>query len=244
MDSTGTQPQLEIAAPDQSIERAQRQRWLELGLVILLLIVPSILSASYALFHPVTDTRSNFQLVGGLVRQVAGVLLVIYVLSRRGLGLKSIGLNSFRWTDLLKGVGLAFLAFIVTIINSVLVRAFSALLTGHAADMRDPRTIFGGISLIMFLIYSVSSAVFEETVVRGYVTTELIGLGRPIAQATLASIILQTSYHVYYGLGGALAVSGNFIVFALYFAKSRKLLPAILGHMFVDFAAVLINHFG
>ena len=245
MSSTGTQPGLEVPSESQAAPRlTDWQRWRELGLLLAIAILPSILGATFILFHPVTGSSAgtNFRFAGGLLHQVTSILLVIYVLSRRGLNLKSLGLDFSRWTDFLVALGLAFAGFIVSATISILVRSLSAPMTGHAPDMRDARVIFAGASPLLMLIYSAGSSVFEETLVRGYVTTEMIGLACPVWLASIASVLLQTSYHVYYGLGGALVVSGHFIVFALYFSISRRLLPVILGHLIVDFAAVGMNY--
>jgi membrane protease YdiL (CAAX protease family) len=87
--------------------------------------------------------------------------------------------------------------------------------------------------------YAISAGIFEETLVRGYLMTEMIALGKPVWLATIASIVLQTSYHVYYGFAGALSISGLFIVFAVYFAFSRRLGPVILAHSCWDVAVTL-----
>jgi len=93
------------------------------------------------------------------------------------------------------------------------------------------------------LVYAAGASFFEEIIVRGYVTTELIGLSSPVWLATMASVLLQTSYHVYYGFHGAIVASGTFIIFGFYFAVSRRLLPVILGHLFFDVIAIGFNHF-
>ena len=120
--------------------------------------------------------------------------------------------------------------------TSYFFRDYFGLIPGHTAYMRNaPAVFFEGVSPLM-LAYMVSSSFFEETVVRGYVTTELIGLACPVWLATLASILLQTSYHLYYGLAGSIVASAVFVVLALYFARYRRLSPIILGHLFVDLA--------
>jgi len=245
MDSTGTQQGLEVSVESQDFSRqTDWRRWRELGLVILIAIAPATLAAFSSLFYPTshgpnTFPARNFGFSWGLLHQASSLLLVIYVLGRRGLSLRSLGLNFSRWIDLPVALGLAIAGFVLVAVISVIVRHYSS--SGQGLEMRDARTIFAGASPILLLIYSATSAVFEETVVRGYVTTELIGLAWPVWLASLASVLLQTSYHVYYGLGGALVVSGHFIVSALYFSISRRLLPVILGHLIVDFTAVGLN---
>jgi len=108
---------------------------------------------------------------------------------------------------------------------------------------RDVVAVLGSIGIIviafLLLSYGILAGIFEETLVRGYLMTEMIALGKPVWLAAIASIALQTSYHLYYGFAGALSISSVFIVFAIYFAFSRRLFPVILAHAFLDIFAML-----
>ena len=243
MDSTGTQPVIAVVPEAQSLPAiTQQQRWIELGLVLLIAIVPAIYSAIIQLLYPRTGPPilPNLRTISGFLHQASVILLLIYLLSRRGASLKNIGLD-WSWSETVVGFGLAMAALMLTAILALFVYWFGP--HDFAPEMRSPRVIFAGISPWLLLLYSMSSSFFEETVVRGFLTTELIGLAAPVWLATLTSVLLQTSYHLYYGFGGALIVAGSFIVFGLYFASSRRLLPVILGHLFVDLVAVWMNHF-
>ena len=234
MGSAGTQPSIAVA-PEPQLSITKRQRWIELGLVLLIAIVPLIEGAIVSLIYG-TSPSSNLRIISGLLDEISCLLLLVYLLHRRGANLRSIGLDLSRWTDVLTGFGLAFAALLLSDIFSQFVyRAFSS--AGHTSNMRDARVIFAGISPWLSIAYTLSSSFFEETIVRGYLTCELVALACPLWLATLASIVVQTSYHLYYGWGGAFIVSGTFIVFGLYFAASRRLLPVILGHLFVDLVA-------
>ena len=46
------------------------------------------------------------------------------------------------------------------------------------------------------------------------------------------SLAVQTSYHLYYGVFGALMVGCGLSVLAISYAKSRRLMPVILAHIF------------
>lgn len=244
MDSTGTQTGFEPTPPSEPASGiTARHRWMELGLVLLIAVVPLTLSALGSLLYPRIPNRSpiNFRMSSAFLHELSSLLLVFYLLSRRGEPFKSLGLAFDRWTDMLKGLGLALGGVFFSAILYAAVRSFTLATTGHPADVRDPKIIFAGMTLAWSIIYSAGSAVFEEVIVRGYLTTEMIALSCPVWLATLVSIALQTSYHVYYGIGGALGISGVFIVFGIYFARSRRLLPVILGHLFMDLWAVWAN---
>src|SRR5579864_4226143 len=202
MSSTGTQAQPKLTSESEvSPQFTDWQRWGELGLVLLVAVVPYIFTATFAFFHPIAGIQNltNLGFTRGLLHQVTCILLVIYVLNRRRLSLKSLGLDFSRLRDLFVAIGLAVAALAFTTIISLVIRHYG---TGRLLEMRDPRVIFAGGSPVLLLIYSAGASVFEETIVRGYVTTELAGLACPIWMASAISVLLQTSYHVYYGFGG------------------------------------------
>jgi membrane protease YdiL (CAAX protease family) len=213
-----------------------RKRWIDLGLVLIIAFADPIVSAVFALFHPefaASPMRYPGLSISYLIlRHGTAFLALWYVLSRRQRSIRSIGLE-FRFSDPFKGVGLMILAFIL-----VAGLHFLVISVDHAFGIvPDTRTVADAgwkQRSVAELIHDFSSPIFEEVLVRGYLMTELIELGKPVAFAIAASVILQTSYHVYYGLGRAVALSGVFIVFAAYFAKTRRLTPVILAHLFWD----------
>jgi membrane protease YdiL (CAAX protease family) len=58
------------------------------------------------------------------------------------------------------------------------------------------------------------------------------------ALAVVISVALQTSYHLYQGLPAALSHIPAFLLFSLYFVRTRRILPVILAHMFMDIFAL------
>jgi len=52
------------------------------------------------------------------------------------------------------------------------------------------------------------------------------------------SVAVQFSYHLYYGWAGAIALSFQFLIFALYYSHSRRALPIIAAHGFFDIWAL------
>jgi len=50
------------------------------------------------------------------------------------------------------------------------------------------------------------------------------------ALAIVASVALQTSYHLYLGTASALAAGAAFLVSACFYARFRRLTPVILAH--------------
>ena len=219
-----------------------RQRWIDLGLVMLISFVPSIVGATHEMFYPSGRrlARSNFGFAMGLVNMASCLLLLLYIFARQKRTLKSIGLG-FHWTDFFAALWLTFVAIFLVLLQNIGVRMVASHFLGRPADIRNP-DFETGVLAPLILAYSIASPIFEEVLVRGYLMTELIELRQPLWLATVASILVQTSYHVYYGFAGAVSLSGFFILLAVYFAFSRRLLPVILAHMYWDVGVFLIRH--
>jgi len=217
-------------------------RRVDLGLILLIGFAPLVLSGTYQLFVPIpaTSASTNLKFSAGLIHEAATLLLFVTLLGRQGRRLKDIGLG-FQWLDLPKAMGLCLLSYIAFAFVSTTVRQVYFFWNGDQIHYRDPQVIFAGASHVLFIVYIIAAPIFEETLVRGYLMTELIGFSCPVWLAAMASVALQTSYHLYYGVGGALSVAAGFVISAAYFAKSRNLMPVILSHFVWDLTATYMN---
>lgn len=222
-----------------SFQLTTRQRWEDLGLVLLVTVAPLVLKAFlYLIYWPLkpSPTYTRIGIIYNLFHEFISLVVVAYVLRRQRRSFRTIGMG-FHWGDPLKGVALAMGGLFLSTMFSIGIRNASFLMTGTFGEARDPRVFYAGVTPLLSLIYGLGSSIFEETMVRGFLMTEMISLKKPVWMAALASIVLQTSYHVYYGIPGALSLSGVFIVSALYFARARRLLPVIISHACMDILA-------
>jgi membrane protease YdiL (CAAX protease family) len=85
---------------------------------------------------------------------------------------------------------------------------------------------------------SATTAIAEEVLVSGYLLTRLEQLGWSPRRALVLSLILRTSYHVYYGVGFVLTVPFGYFV-TRSFQKNRRLTRPIVTHFLFD--AILIT---
>ena len=69
--------------------------------------------------------------------------------------------------------------------------------------------------------------------------TEVMELTGSSILAVVVSVAIQFSYHLYYGWAGAISLSFIFLVFALYYARSRNALPIVVAHGYFDISAML-----
>jgi membrane protease YdiL (CAAX protease family) len=165
------------------------------------------------------------------------VPLALLLLSRTGQPPSSIGLGRFRLReDVVPGIGLAALAYGLTLVVSVpfvpLIKRGSSLVNPVPVGHVPSYYLIWGISA------SAITAVAEEVFVNGYLLTRLQQLGWSPGRALALSLVLRTSYHVYYGLTFLLTVPFGYVV-TRSFQKNRRLNRAIAAHFLYD--AVLFS---
>jgi membrane protease YdiL (CAAX protease family) len=240
---TGTQQAIEFVADtrsDQNFspESLKSRRIADLGLVLLIAICPLLINAVYALFIPsVGSTAStNGRFISGLVHEAGALVLLVVLLRRQQRSLNDIGFN-FAWADVPKALGLFIIAYFAWLAAYYLIDFAYYFGTLQHVGYRDPSAIFVQPSMILLALYILGAPLFEETIVRGYLMTELASFSCPVWLAAVTSVIVQTSYHLYYGFAGALSVGCGFVVFAVYFARSKRLMPVMLAHLFWDLTA-------
>jgi len=212
----------------------QRQRWVEVWLVLLAACGSSFLHSLYILRNGpnAVPTNSNERWLLGIFQEVVGLFLLTYVLSRRSLSFKDIGL-SWRLRDVLAGllvIGFGYIAYVfgsmlVQTVHHLIYGAFAKSLSGKDFYLHPP---FAAIP------FSLLNPFFEELIVRAYLMTEVSDLTGSSILAVAVSVAVQFSYHLYYGWVGAISLSFQFLVFAVYYARTRRVLPVIVAHGFFD----------
>jgi membrane protease YdiL (CAAX protease family) len=232
------EPKPTEASPEIS-GREKRVRLFELCLVLLIAFGGYFFSSFYVLvaghgikFPPPVQ---NAEWMESISRELAGLLLLRYVLWRRKLGFRILGLRwSFR--DLGIGLAVAIVSYVAYGLGhsvvSVVYRALFSTLAGGATA----KQLFSHPSLIAFP-FTILNSFFEELIVRAYLMTEIGELTGSWTLAAAASVAVQTSYHLYYGWVGALSLSFGFLVFSIYYAKTRRATPIIFAHALIDLYA-------
>lgn len=69
---------------------------------------------------------------------------------------------------------------------------------------------------------------------RAFLITEFQGVYFSTTLVLLVSVAVQTAYHLYQGLPGALCHVRIFLTFSLYYVRTRRILPVILAHLSMD----------
>lgn len=246
------------AAPVQISETTRRDLVLETWFVMLALLVPWTISAvltlvlhletgtqltqlpSYAPHHPAVN------IIVGLLSYLpvaAVVPLALLLLARTGQRPAEIGLTSLRWPDFGVAVGLAAAAYGCEIVLAI---PLAPLSREHSALLNTTGPLHVPVYYLVFgLSMSLITAVAEETAVNAYLLTRLDQLGWSPGRALLLSLVLRTSYHVYYGVGVILTLPFGYFV-TRSFQKHRRLARPILAHFLYDAVtftiAILLVH--
>lgn len=160
----------------------------------------------------------------------------MYVLSRRKLGLRDLGL---RWSrrDIVPSIVVTVLAAFAYFGGALILQALHYGLFGTIAQ--GPRAArFFAEPTIAAVPFMLLNPFFEELIVRAYLMTEIKALTGSTATSILSSVVLQASYHLYYGWLGAFAIACLFSVLAVYYARSGRAVPIVLAHAAFDLYAL------
>ncbi len=215
----------------------KRRRALELLLVMSVAFAPLLFSSTVAYFLHHENRFSRLGAASLILHESIALGVLAYVLSQQRRTLQEVGLQ-FRVSDF--GIGL--LLMVGALVAASLSQAAVYLWNQVAGALEVPAAgnpVIVGALGVVGLVFVALNPVFEELLVRGYFTTELAVLTRSRWIPTAASVLLQGSYHLYQGIPNALAVTACFLVWAVYFNRTRRLGPVIIAHFYADAYALL-----
>ena len=226
-----------LEVPNEPVDK--RLRWFELVLVLLVCfgtsIIHSVFIAIYgsgALTHRMEGEWTN-----GIFHEVTGLLLTGYVLARRKNGFADLGL---RWS--FRGLGSGLLVALAALLfygaGQFLLHLVAPGIYAPQHSSQVAHQLFGNPPLVAVPFYFLNPF-FEELIVRAYLMTEVKALSGSWTLSAALSVLVQFSYHLYYGLGGAIALSFLFLAFATYYARTQKATPIILAHGIFDLLALV-----
>jgi membrane protease YdiL (CAAX protease family) len=210
-----------------------RRRWFELALVMLVAFGGSILSSVWKLedSHAV-QPRQGISYTEAVFQELTILLLLGYVLSRRHLRIRDLGLR-FSLRDIAAGLGVWVVSVVMYYAGGLFVGAVLHALFRSPPASHTAHEVFGRLSWQVIPLILVNPF-FEELTVRAYLMSEIKALTGSWTLAIATSVAVQTAYHLYYGWYGALTLSFSFLVLALYYAWRRRAAPIILAHGIQD----------
>ncbi len=222
--------------PDQS---SAKRRWFELALITFVAFSgPLIRAISYFRNgHTSQGQFDNLRYLDSFFHEVGVLLLLGYILWRSGRTFRDIG---FRWSFRDAGIGILVLlaSYVVYGMGSILVAMGYRLAHGSLPAPVNANQIFGHMPWMAFP-FILLNGFFEELLARAYLMTEIRELTGSALLASVASVVLQTSYHIYYGWVGMLCVAFLFIAFTVFFVIWRRSLPLAVAHGTLDLIAYI-----
>jgi membrane protease YdiL (CAAX protease family) len=227
--------------PPISVWTDRRLRIFEVVLVCLIAFGGSIVASAYSLFNVSHggSGRSMLAWVVQTLREGSALGLLWYVLLRRGKSFSDLGLTWAR-----KDVGWSIILYLAGSLASYMVYNaiyFSGLtVTSHKlATAHIGQVLFGGGIFSATILIQFLNPFFEELIVRAYVMTEIKQLTSSLIMAVIVSTVLQTSYHFYQGAPAAFSDGALFLIFSIYYAKTNRIVPIILAHLYCDAGGTL-----
>lgn len=227
--------------PVPAISSDRRLRIIELVLVSVVAFGGSILASAFYLlgWNASGSIGGSLTWANGIVHELGCLGLVWYVLARRSrtfadLGFMPAGIDVL-WSILLFIGGTVSVSLVHYGIRAMGLTSVSE----SAASARVGQILFGGGVSAVTILFQFVNPFFEELIVRGYVMTEVKHLTQSASKAVLFSTLLQMSYHFYQGAPLAFSEGAMFALFSVYYAKTNRLTPIILAHLYLDWYGTL-----
>lgn len=224
---------------------SHRQRLPGLLIVLAVAFLPSVVnSLSSAYREPlsnVSDAYIRYGYFNLLIVELTSLALLAYVIGQNGQKFSDFGF-AFRSQDIAYGVLLSGAAACFYQLAYHPILSACQLLGWHSpAPYLQASPLGLGLLAYGFVLVN---PIYEETIVRAFLISETAALSGSTSLAILASVLLQTSYHLYQGLPYALCAGVVFVIFSIYYAKTRHIVPVIIAHFMWDFSYLLAHNRG
>jgi membrane protease YdiL (CAAX protease family) len=182
--------------------------------------------------HSVPQVSFPTQLAN-VVFGLAPVWLVVYLVRRNGEGLGAIGLGGQGLAQDL-GRGLVLFAFAGVAGIGIYLGAVALGVNRFVVPV-PPLGHWWTVPVLVMV--ALESALVEEVIVVGYLTTRLQQLGLTAAAAVGASALLRGTYHLYQGWGGFTGNLALGLFFGVVFVRTRRTWPLVIAHFLLDVGA-------
>jgi membrane protease YdiL (CAAX protease family) len=219
----------------------RRVSYWEIFFVVGSYTIPLTLESLFGAKHPgQTPTKPEYVdwfLVIHASRSVTMLGLLYIFLQRGGESLRDFTEPSRRLGDIGWGIGLTVLGYLVAW------PAYYLGLAMHLEGMSDQHYqenldfLRGHVSLA-FVAMIIANPFAEEAFMRAYLQTRLRQKGWGAVATVAGSVLLQTGYHLYQGIPSCVSLAAIFLIFALYYHRTRRLWPVVIAHLIMDALAM------
>ncbi|HWS37548.1 MAG TPA: CPBP family intramembrane glutamic endopeptidase [Actinoplanes sp.] len=174
----------------------------------------------------------TYQLLG-IFFALIPVALALYLLARDRIRPRELGIDYRRPAyDLGWGSGLA-----AGIGIPGLLLVYVALQLGINAQIRPSGLDDHWWTVPVLILSAIQNSVLEEVIVVGYLITRLRTFELSPVWIIAASAVLRGSYHLYQGFGGFIGNVVMGVVFALFYLRTKRVMPLIVAHSLLDIVA-------
>jgi len=204
-------------------------------------LVPFVRSLGIFLgiWHP--GPATGYRFIRAISFELVGLLCLYIVLRYQRKRFRDIGLSlPIRLAELGHSFALFFGALFGSTLLHFILTLFYVSPGRRLQPSFDRAALFGTTLGVLPVLFALLNPFFEELMVRAFLISEVEAIYRSTALAVFISVALQISYHLYQGLPAALSYIPAFLLFSLYFVRTRRILPVILAHMFMDVSALAL----
>ncbi|MEZ5359939.1 MAG: type II CAAX endopeptidase family protein [Candidatus Zixiibacteriota bacterium] len=167
------------------------------------------------------------------------VLVVLLALWRERSSLSSIGLG----LPTLTHVGTGILFFIFSSAFLMILQLILMALGFSFNENTDAILAIAGEHMGWWLVVSITAAICEEIIYRGYLMSRIKGVYRTRwILPVIASMFAFSSGHLYQGFGGAVLIGIYGLMFCLLYIYTGSIWPGVVAHFIQDYSAVFLYH--
>jgi hypothetical protein len=227
------------AVPEDTDGEPRSLRLRELGLVLLVLFADKLVTALHAWSglaspgpSPSFDTTPTVLALWKISGSLAVLCVLTYVLFNQGSNLRELGVTA-KWSDLPLGLAAAVLEYLsYTVYNFATFGGQGIWSWLSSAPAPKALSLIGLVSLLTF-------ALKRGLVFFAYVITEVLELSGSAVLAVVTSVLLLELYRPGRTLTTALFHGSAQLIFALFYWKTRRATPLILGQVLYGLTVML-----
>jgi membrane protease YdiL (CAAX protease family) len=216
-------------------------RLIELILVLFVSFGGAIYGSLYQYFSGVilaNPKAGNGVIFSGIIYQIGAIAVLFYVLFRQNRTVKDLGV-SIQFKDILFSIGIYVFSNCFYFLAIIIFQLLYKLIGG---SYYNPPRITGSLVNYGVSFYSIVlmfiNPIFEELIVRAYTMMEIELFTNSKVIAVIVSLSIQFTYHLYQGVFNSLFLLVIFLFYSIYYAKTKKLTPVILAHLYGDLLAL------
>lgn len=220
-----------VTPPPRPSNLSDRVAWVELGVVFILLVLPSLVwSVGEDLFGGTfwkTLPASMDSEIWSIVRDVGSIAILLYLFHRSGEGLAHFGLTHVRW------FGDCLISILLLALSMLVVIGVSRLYPFNVSDSpprATPSFPATAAESVVWLVSTFVSAFSQEFLYRAYLLTRLKWLLRSPVWALIVSAALFGSIHLYQGGPGVLRTTVLGLTHGALFLAIRRVWPFAVEH--------------